>query len=139
MSETIVVALDQTEAAQHAITAAGDLAARLGDRVLVVHVVEEVVTGRGSVGGEDLHAIDDVLAAAVKSLEDRGIEVEGRAVPGVAGTQDVAESIVQQATRAGAAYIFSGTHGRSAVGKLVLGSVVNKIIRTAECPVVVVR
>jgi nucleotide-binding universal stress UspA family protein len=139
MSETLVVAVDETEAAQRAVTAAGDLALRLGDRVLVLHVLEEFLTGRGSHGRENPDAVTEVIETAVKRLKDRGVDAEGIAVRGIAGASDVAAAIVQRAKQTSAEYIVTGTHGRSAAGKLVLGSVANTIIRTADCPVLVVR
>jgi nucleotide-binding universal stress UspA family protein len=48
---------------------------------------------------------------------------------------DPAETIVRVAGEEGADLIVLGTHGRGALGKLLLGSVAEKVVRRAPCPV----
>jgi nucleotide-binding universal stress UspA family protein len=50
-----------------------------------------------------------------------------------------AESIVAEARRSGADLIAMTTHGRGGLGRLVLGSVADEVLRTAPCPVLLVR
>jgi nucleotide-binding universal stress UspA family protein len=48
-------------------------------------------------------------------------------------------AIVHQAAEKGADLIVMGTHGRGGVAHLLLGSVAEKVLRTAPCPVLIVR
>jgi universal stress protein A len=50
-----------------------------------------------------------------------------------------AASIVEQANTLGCDLIVMGTHGRGGVAHLLLGSVAERVIRTAQCPVMTVR
>ena len=50
-----------------------------------------------------------------------------------------AEVIVRVARREGADLIVMGTHGRSGLGRLFMGSVVAHVLGTATCPVLTVR
>jgi nucleotide-binding universal stress UspA family protein len=47
--------------------------------------------------------------------------------------------IVEAATDRGADLIVMGTHGRSGFDRLIMGSVTERVLRSAPCPVVVVR
>jgi nucleotide-binding universal stress UspA family protein len=47
--------------------------------------------------------------------------------------------IIQYARRVGADLIVMGTHGRSALKQMLLGSVAEKVVRKAPCPVLTVR
>jgi universal stress protein A len=51
----------------------------------------------------------------------------------------VAETIVTTASQHQCDLIIIGTHGRSGVPHLLLGSVAEKVARTAPCPVLIVR
>jgi nucleotide-binding universal stress UspA family protein len=49
------------------------------------------------------------------------------------------EEIVKTAGAEGIDYVVMGTHGRGALDRLFLGSVAERVVRTAPCPVVTVR
>jgi nucleotide-binding universal stress UspA family protein len=52
---------------------------------------------------------------------------------------DAAEKIVEHAGRLDADLIVLGTHGRTGLKRLLIGSVAEKVVRLASCPVLVVR
>lgn len=54
-------------------------------------------------------------------------------------TGDPASEIVSYAEEAGIDLIVMGTHGRGLVGHVLMGSVAEKVVRTAPCPVLTVR
>lgn len=56
-----------------------------------------------------------------------------------AGEGQAASAIALQAERIGADMIIMGTHGRSGLPHMLLGSVAEKVVRTASCPVLTVR
>jgi nucleotide-binding universal stress UspA family protein len=75
-------------------------------------------------------AVDERVAAA------RGAGIAARGVVRV-GTP--ADEIVRAANEEKAAMIVLGTHGRGGVQRLMLGSVADRVLRRAACPVLVVR
>jgi nucleotide-binding universal stress UspA family protein len=76
--------------------------------------------------------------ARLSKIADRLIERGLSAATGVAYGEP-AESIVTSARECGADLIVMSTHGRSGVPHLVLGSVAERVIRSAHCPVLAVR
>jgi nucleotide-binding universal stress UspA family protein len=74
------------------------------------------------------------LATAVASAERAGVRVEAHLVPGAP-----AEQILRVAGRWRADLIVIGTHGRSGLGRVFMGSVADRILRRAPRPVLTVR
>jgi nucleotide-binding universal stress UspA family protein len=74
------------------------------------------------------------LAERARRLATRGLRTGWRRRVGV-----MYEEIVTAAREEKAAYIVMGTHGRGGIGRFMLGSVADRVIRTAPCPVVTVR
>jgi len=74
------------------------------------------------------------LKVAKRMLDAAGIEYKARVLVG-----PVAESIVQHAARAGCDLIYIGTHGRTAAGNMLLGSVATKVLHISGTPVLLVR
>jgi nucleotide-binding universal stress UspA family protein len=139
---TIVVATDFSTAARPALAAALDCARRDRARLVVLHVL---VPPSPFVGDDlpgswlelEARARRDAerrLAAAVSQAERAGITTTGTLVKGVP-----AEVIVRVARREGADLIVIGTHGRSGLGRLFMGSVAARVLGTATCPVLTVR
>ena len=138
----IVVATDFSTASRPAFAAALDAARRDGARLVVLHVMMPPTP----FVGDDLpgswleleaRARRDAerrLAAAVSQAERAGIATKGTLVRGVP-----AEVIVRIARREGADLIVIGTHGRSGLGRLFMGSVAARVLGTAKCPVLTVR
>ena len=80
--------------------------------------------------------------ATVQELETRVAERTGRPTSGLKATVvrgDPASSIVAHAKETQADLIVVGTHGRTGVERLVLGSVAESVIGSAPCPVLVAR
>jgi nucleotide-binding universal stress UspA family protein len=74
------------------------------------------------------------LDRLVGSLLGEGVAVEGKLVEG-----NPARAIQAEAAGLGADLVVMGTHGRSGVEHLVLGSVAERVLRTAPCPVLTIR
>jgi len=74
------------------------------------------------------------LAAAKKKLDAAGIEYKANIVVG-----RIAESIVRQAAKTRCDQIFIGTHGRTAAGNMLLGSVATKVLHISKTPVLLVK
>jgi nucleotide-binding universal stress UspA family protein len=136
MFKTIVVALDGSEGAQRAASVGAEIAKREGAKLVIAHVNERTI-GKG---GGDLRADEDEVAARIESEADElragGIEasVEKRDVM-VGGP---AHAISEVAEQAGADLIVTGTRGQNPVSGLLLGSVTQRLLHIAKCPVLVV-
>jgi nucleotide-binding universal stress UspA family protein len=77
--------------------------------------------------------IDAKIAASYLSRTPPGVNVEvAFRIGPEAGT------ILEFAKASGASIIILGRHGRGGVGKALFGSVAEKVVRKAECPVLVV-
>jgi nucleotide-binding universal stress UspA family protein len=76
----------------------------------------------------------EAVARTTAQLVSDGLEVEGVALPGEA--DDV---IVKLADEKGADLIVVGTYGRTGFGKVLVGSVAERVIGKAKCPVLVVK
>jgi nucleotide-binding universal stress UspA family protein len=78
----------------------------------------------------------DVVREELEALrpEDPGITVERYRLVG-----DEADEIVRLAKAKGCDLIVMGTHGRSGLGRLLMGSVAEMVLRKAPCPVLTVK
>ena len=74
----------------------------------------------------------DLRGFVKRAAGDRPVDVEVEAEPGIA------EVIVARASSLPADLIVMGTHGRTGIKRLLLGSVAERVLRTAPCPVMVV-
>jgi nucleotide-binding universal stress UspA family protein len=134
---TILLATDLTSASDEATVMAVDLARRLAARLLIVNVLEK----RRLVGGGAHDRVDQArserearLMSLVKQARDVGVSAEFLVWTGDPGT-----SISAAAEAEGADLVIVGTRGRSGAGRMLLGSVSDHVVRTADCPVLVVR
>lgn len=76
--------------------------------------------------------LHDLQGFVSRVAGDRAVDVE------VEETTGIAEAIVRRAGMLAADLIVIGTHGRTGVKRLLLGSVAERVLRTASCPVMVV-
>jgi nucleotide-binding universal stress UspA family protein len=137
----VLVPTDFSEGADHALDYAIDVARAFGASVVVAHayatpvayVPEGFVTppiDENAVRAE----IDKGLARLVDRLKSAGVANVTTAV----GSGDPWREVVRLAKDHGCDLIVMGTHGRGAVGHLLLGSVAEKVVRKAPCAVLTV-
>lgn len=124
------------------------LAARLardanGELVLTQVLVETPLYAEGFLAGPEAQRVyeaqrkwaqETLEARAVELRKDLGIKVRWTLPVGVPF-----EQIVKAAKDEHADMIVIGTHGRTGLNRLLLGSVAERVIRLAPCPVVTVR
>lgn len=141
---TILVPTDFSDDADLAIEAAHRLLSSLqeGARLVLVHAYNLPVeyTAYGPVP-TSVHYLKDTGSEAqeqldrmVEKLSGKGLDVEAWAVEGYPP-----EVIVTEAERIGADLIAMGTHGRSGLAHLLLGSTAERVVQRAPCPVMTVR
>ena len=77
---------------------------------------------------------EGTLEQHAASLRERGIDVEIAVCEGYAAT-----IIIEEAEQRGADMIVIGTHGRSGLTHLLLGSIAERVVQKAHCPVLTVK
>jgi len=141
----ILVPTDFSTHAESALGYATALAKQSGASVEVLHVLDEPfmpATWSAEVYLPDLPELREQLAAdADARLADYRERIHKDGIPILTTTRSgrPAEVIVAYAKAAGADLIVMGTHGRSGLSHLFMGSVAERVIRTAPCPVLTVR
>ena len=130
----IMVPLDGSELAEAALVDAFDLAPRDGGVVILMHAVEAHVLP----GFDPTLAQVDAVAEAEKYLADLTSQLAGR------GTRNIetyvwygppAASIIEAASVYKPDLIVMSTHGRSGIGRLILGSVAESVLRGTRIPI----
>jgi len=143
--DRILCPIDFSDTSTRALTYAMAIAAWYQAELEVLHVVAPVhrppseVAAIGGDAGLEFHAVsrDEVLAEIRRFVQAAGgttgftmepVTLEGR----------VHEVIVSRAEARSVDLLVMGTHGRSGFHRLLLGSVTEKVVRTARCPVLTV-
>ena len=139
----VVVAYDFSPSAEQALARAIDVACRAPQHVL--HVVAAVDARRGF-PIIPTHNVDYVYAAKIQDMIADHIKetLGGRPSATVdfyvhARIGHPAEEILELARQVGADLLFIGSHGITGLERLMLGSVSERVVREAKCPVMVVR
>lgn len=140
----ILYATDYSKASERALQEAIDLAKQNNAELLVVHVIEPVpyVAG-GDYGGAELYIrleesakrnAQTSMQKLMQRLSRLKVKAKSLLVKGNAH-----EQIVKSAKGKKADIVVIGTHGRTGLSKLFLGSVAGRVVSSATCPVLTVR
>jgi nucleotide-binding universal stress UspA family protein len=142
--KNILVATDFGEASDAALAYGRELARTFGATLHVLHVADDVYV---RLGGDAYVGVlpdlqRDVEETARKRLD--ALLVDNDSTPlsvkrAVLTSSSSAAAVVQYATDMSIDLIVVGTHGRGAVAHLLMGSVAERVVRTAPCPVLTVR
>jgi universal stress protein A len=141
----ILVPTDFGEAAGAALNYGRELARTFGANLDVLYVCENILTrGFGPDGfiGADPAIQEDLEESARKHInalltdDDRAVL---HARPVIITSNMTANAIIDYAKDSEVDLIIMGTHGRGAVAHLLMGSVAERVVRTAPCPVLTVR
>jgi len=136
--DKILVPLDGSMLAEAALSAACDFAARDGATISLLRAAEAMPRPGGDVVEAQVTAVreaEEYLASIVRRLADRRItRVETHVWYGPPAAAIVEAAAVQKAD-----LIVMSTHGRSGLGRLVLGSVAESVLRGTTAPILVVR
>lgn len=139
----ILHATDFSECADQAQEQAVRLARALGAEVILLHVsVETPLYGEGLIGMGEVQKIYEAQRKwAETTLDGRTAEVRNQGVVArwLLRTGMPHEEVVRAAEEEGAELIAMGTHGRGGLNRLLLGSVADRVIRAAGCPVLTLR
>jgi nucleotide-binding universal stress UspA family protein len=139
--ETILMPTDFSAPSAHALEYAVALARQSGATLHLVHVVAQLLEIATS--PEGYYVEYAALRRQLREDAERQIATLAKSIAGVKVTTEVldgspARAIVAAATDRKCQLIVMGTHGRGLVSRLVLGSVAERVVRTASCPVLTV-
>jgi len=138
----ILVATDFGESSEQAVLLAVDLAQQFGAALTLIHVYEvpDYVYFNGSLPAVT-QWIAPIRAAATTQLEETLKKVRGRipAATSLLRQGRPADEIVKAIGETHADIVVVGTHGRRGLNHVLLGSVAERVVRTAPAPVLTVR
>jgi nucleotide-binding universal stress UspA family protein len=142
--KNVLVATDFSEPSDAALNYGRELARTFTATLHVLHVADNVTFQYGVEGYSTLlpELQADVEEAARKQIERLVTEEDRtalRAKPVIITAANKAAAIVDYAGAHQIDLIVIGTHGRGAIGHLFMGSVAERVVRTATCPVLTVH
>jgi len=141
MAQLIVHATDFSPGAGAAFRRALAAAKRDRARLLLVHVLEPITLGDADYMARQLQFRDAAAVAARKGFDRLVAAAKSAGIKAGCVLLDgrASKRIVELARKRRASLITMGTHGRSGLRRLLLGSVAAGVAGTAPCPVLTVR
>jgi nucleotide-binding universal stress UspA family protein len=136
MFKTIVLALDASEGSRAAVPIATELARHNGAQIVIAHVEQDIVGKGGAPVPPTEDEIQAELRRQAEELSKEGIDTRVEIRNVVLGGP--AHRIAEIADEANADLIVVGTHGHTALGGLLLGSVTQRLLHIAHRPVLAV-
>jgi nucleotide-binding universal stress UspA family protein len=141
--KNILVATDFSEPSGVALAYGRDLARSYNAQLHVLHIVEDAMMRYSSEVGFAVPQLQEELEekarvdlnAQITDDDRRTLKVVAVVESGV----NVAEAVVKYAKDHDIDLIVTGTHGRGAVKHFLMGSVAERVVRSAPCPVLTVR
>ncbi len=139
--ENILVPVDFSAASGNALEYAVVLAGRLNASVILLHCIEKLHSGSLLEQRKFLKLHHEV---AEKARSELGRVFREKVEPVVPGHFHVkegapAEVIVDLAHKTRSQLIVMGTHGRTGMKHMLLGSVAEKVVRLSDCPVLTIK
>lgn len=159
----ILVPIDYSNCSDRALQWGASLAEKYGARLLLLHVIARaskdlpeaegaetplplaldnpsVYYTRGPLAPEGMTAID-LIEVAQNDLKDLAMATlnEGLSVSQTVGVGNPAEEILRVAQEEAVDLIVMGTHGRTGLRHVLMGSVAEAVVRAAPCPVFTVK
>jgi nucleotide-binding universal stress UspA family protein len=143
MFNVIVVAVDDSDPAEHALELACSVAAAEKSKLILVNVldVSKLVSVAGYETPYPAETIDILRDAGKKLLDEKAAICNQKSVATetYVAEGDAADAILQVAGDKGASLIVMGTHGRKGISHLFIGSVAEEVLKNATIPVLVTK
>jgi len=150
---TVLVPLDGSELAEKVLPTVRDLAGRLGLKIVLVRVLTSLYFGQPEayvpMFGVNIQSQKELWAeartAATRYLSGKVEQLSGEGITEVssvvidAGAEGAAAGIIDLAKKTAHSLVAMSTHGRSGIGRWILGSVAERVVRHSSGPVLVIR
>jgi nucleotide-binding universal stress UspA family protein len=145
--KTILVPHDFSSSANHAVAIARDEAKAHGAKLLLLHVIDlpGAIKPETVIVPDETGAPINVKDYAVKQAEEHLADLAARiAKDGVTASTFIRmgkpeDEIVKFAEENKIDLIAMGTHGRTGLAHMLVGSVAERVVRTSKCPVLTIR
>jgi nucleotide-binding universal stress UspA family protein len=137
----LLIPIDFSDYSEQALRWGISLAQKYGAQLLLLHVIPAVleeVSARESAGEQLVIDLTAKVEAQLHEMARQGLR-EGVAVHVQVADGEPAEAILQMAREERVDLIVMGTHGRTGLSHLLLGSTAEAVVRAASCPVFTVR
>jgi nucleotide-binding universal stress UspA family protein len=145
--KTILVPHDFSSSANHALAIARDEAKAHGAKILVLHVIElpsqfiadSVIMPEPT--GAPINVKDYAVRQAEAHLSDLAARLakDGATITTFIRVGKPTDEITQFATENAVDLVIMGTHGRTGLAHMLLGSVTERVVRTCPMPVLTIR
>jgi nucleotide-binding universal stress UspA family protein len=137
MYEKILVAIDESQAAERVLTAARELAALAHGQIWILHLREREPAKFGTTASETTGEAQAEIDTAVQKLTAAGVSAAGTVRDAIFGY--AAREIVAEAKEHDAGVIVMGSRGRGDLAGLLMGSTAHKVLHLTDRPVLIVR
>lgn len=141
VAQHILVPMDFSEHADRALSYALELAGKLGARLTLLHVIQRPVASARAMGVsldpyfEQLELeVGEALDDHTRRAHEAGLQCDVAILKG-----EPFQQIIEFANTKRVDLIVMGTHGRTGLQHFLLGSVSERVVRLAPCPVLVTR
>jgi nucleotide-binding universal stress UspA family protein len=140
----ILVPTDFGKSSENALSYAVAFARKFGAEVLLVHVVQDLsafIPEAIFATPPPVPPVEQFIAAARAAVERvvGGLAADGVTLHAEVGVGPPADEIVRLAKEKEVDLVVMGTHGHTGLTRMMLGSVAEKVVRRAPCPVLTVR
>ncbi|ETX05968.1 universal stress protein [Candidatus Entotheonella palauensis] len=153
---SILVPVDFSPYAMRALEKAADMAEHFGSQLTVLHVIHPDAGTMAvakhlkttSSGDEPSGETDNVIDAMIDQQRDQGYAALEAFLPPRLAQYPIElrvvfgrpfERIIETAVQSASDLIIMGTHGRTGIARVALGSVTERVVRLAPCPVLTVK
>ena len=139
MYDRILFPTDGTEGANAALDHAIDHAQRYDAELHVLYVVEENWPVMEAGQAQLLDALEEAGERAIDDARDRAKAEGVGSIRGTVAGGSPYRAILEYIDDHDIELVVMGTHGRRGIDRYLLGSVAEKVVRSADCPVMTVR
>jgi universal stress protein A len=145
ITESILVATDFSPAARYGLEKAAVIARETGAKVTVCHVLDPsplapyATRGDANLQIEMEQDVEKAIHEALTEVLRAHFDEVPRSKTALIISSNAADGICHYAEKEGVDMIVLSTHGRSGLAHLLIGSVAEKVVRHAPCPVLTVR
>lgn len=138
MIKKIIVATDASDYSRHALSLAIDIAKQNSAKIVLLHVINPQPYQVPSIAGHFFQELIDDIGKKVMETTLKGIDMEGVPYTQKIRIGNAAHEILEEIDDETDLMVM-GTRGQGALRAAIMGSVAQKVVAEAKCPVLVVK